>query len=74
MRAQVSGVHDARRHTSDRHAEVSRWRSTVGCLVTLALFLAPLVAEAQPPPKVPRIGVLSAFSSTAVSRHRDAFR
>jgi putative ABC transport system substrate-binding protein len=56
--------------------EVSLWLSTVGCLVTLALglLLAPLTAEAQPPPKVPRIGVLSAFSFTDMSRYRAPFR
>ena len=73
MRAQVSGVHDARRHASDRRVEGLRWRSTVGCLVTLALLLTPLAAEAQPPPKVPRIGVLSAFSFTTVLRSYPGF-
>src|SRR5262249_59997714 len=74
MRAQVRGGHDARRYARDRRGEVLLWRSTVGCLVALALFLAPLAAEAQPPPSVPRIGVLSAFSSTAVSRNYAAFQ
>ena len=48
------------------------WCSAVGCIVTLTLSMlaAPLAVEAQPPPKVPRIGVLS---ETADARHRDAF-
>src|SRR5262245_53200121 len=52
------------------------WYSAVGCLVTLTLSLltVPLAADAQPPPKVPRIGVLSGSSLTAESRSRDAFR
>jgi ABC-type uncharacterized transport system substrate-binding protein len=52
------------------------WCSAVGCIVTLVLglLLAPLAADAQPPPQVPRIGVLSSFSLTANSRNRDAFR
>jgi putative ABC transport system substrate-binding protein len=74
MRARVNGVHDTRRHTRDRRAEVIWWLSTVGCLVTLTLFLAPLAAEAQLSPPVPRIGVLAAFSRTAEARNRDAFR
>src|SRR5712691_7972767 len=76
MSAHVGGVHDARRHAGDRRAEVILWLSTVGCMITLALglLLAPLAADAQPLPKVPRIGVLSSFSLTAESRNRDAFR
>lgn len=37
------------------------WCSAIGCIVTLILSLlaAPLAADAQPPAKVPRIGVLS---------------
>jgi putative ABC transport system substrate-binding protein len=34
----------------------------------------PLTADAQPPGKVPRIGVLSHWSLTTDARHRDAFR
>jgi putative ABC transport system substrate-binding protein len=51
------------------------WYSAVGCLVTLTLSLlaAPLAAEAQPPAKVPRIGVLSNWSLTTEARYRDAF-
>jgi putative ABC transport system substrate-binding protein len=43
-------------------------------IVTLGLLLALLAAEAQPPPKVPRLGVLAAYSSTAASRNHAAFR
>jgi putative ABC transport system substrate-binding protein len=51
------------------------WCSTLGCLVTLILSLlaAPLAAEAQPPPKIPRIGVLSGSSLTTDARNREAF-
>jgi len=47
------------------------WCSTLGCIVTLILSL--LAAEAQPPPKIPRIGVLSGSSLTTDSRNRAAF-
>jgi putative ABC transport system substrate-binding protein len=42
-------------------------------ILVLGLSLASSAAEAQPSPKVPRIGVLSPFSSTAASRNREAF-
>src|SRR5205814_749889 len=76
MSAHVGGVHDARRHAGNQRTEVILWLSTVGRIVTLVLglLLAPLAADAQPPPTVPRIGILSSFSLTADSRNRDAFR
>jgi ABC-type uncharacterized transport system substrate-binding protein len=51
------------------------WCRAVGCMITLILSLlgAPLAAEAQPPAKVPRIGVLSGWSLTTDARHREAF-
>jgi putative ABC transport system substrate-binding protein len=51
------------------------WYSPVGCLVTftLSLLAAPLTADAQPPAKAPRLGVLSGWSLTTDARHRDAF-
>jgi putative tryptophan/tyrosine transport system substrate-binding protein len=58
MHAHIGDVHDARRHARDRRAEVTRWRSTVGCLVTLALLLASLAADAQQTAKVPTLGLL----------------
>ena len=47
------------------------WCSTLGCIVTLILSLlaAPLVAEAQPAAKVPRIGVLANNSLASASLH-----
>src|SRR5262249_49338212 len=74
MSAHIGGVHDARRHPRDRRAEVIRWLSTVGCMIILTLLLVPLAAEVQPPPNVPRIGVLSSSSPTAASRNHAAFR
>ena len=50
------------------------WCSAVGCIVTLVLLLAPIEADAQLSPTVPRLGVLSSFSLMAESRHRAAFR
>src|SRR5262249_38191888 len=50
---------------------MTMWCSTLGCIVTLVLSL--LAAEAQPPPKIPRIGVLSGSSLTTDSRNRAAF-
>ena len=40
----------------------------------LSLLLAPLASNAQPLPKVPRLGVLAAYSSTAAARNHAAFR
>src|SRR5215475_6955378 len=39
---------------------MTMWGSPLGCIVmlTLSMLLAPLAADAQPPKKVPRIGVL----------------
>jgi putative ABC transport system substrate-binding protein len=76
MSAQVGGVHDARGHAGDRRAKVILGLIPVGGIVTLVLglLLAPLAAETQPSPTVPRIGVLSSFSSTAEARNRDALR
>ena len=41
------------------------WGSPLGCIVmlTLSMLLAPLAADAQPPKKVPRIGVLHTNAS-----------
>jgi putative ABC transport system substrate-binding protein len=45
----------------------------MGLMLTLAILVPPLAAEAQPSPQVPRIGALSVFSATAASRNRAAF-
>jgi putative tryptophan/tyrosine transport system substrate-binding protein len=49
--------------------------STLGLFITLALglLLVPLAAEAQPSPQVPRIGVLSGSTLTAIARSHAAF-
>ena len=51
------------------------WCSALRCIITLilSLLMAPLAAEAQPSPQVPRIGVLSDSALTASSRNRAAF-
>jgi ABC-type uncharacterized transport system substrate-binding protein len=43
-------------------------------IVALALLVPPLASEAQPPPKVPRLGVIAEYSSTAAPRNYAAFR
>jgi ABC-type uncharacterized transport system substrate-binding protein len=48
-------------------------RRTIGLIVTLALCLAPLAAEAQPPKKVPRLGYLAPAPRSAAGGI-DAFR
>ena len=48
-------------------------RRTIGLIVTLALCLAPLAADAQPPKQVPRIGYLAPAPRSA-SGGIDAFR
>jgi putative ABC transport system substrate-binding protein len=48
--------------------------STIGLIVTLSIFVAPLNTEAQPPAKVPRIGILSLSSSSDNQHLLDAFR
>jgi putative tryptophan/tyrosine transport system substrate-binding protein len=55
-----------------RPKETSIWYSAVECIVMLTLSL--LAADAQPPPKVLRLGVLAAYSSTAALRNHAAFR
>jgi putative tryptophan/tyrosine transport system substrate-binding protein len=51
------------------------WCSALRGIITLilSLLMAPLAAEAQPSPHVPRIGVLSESALTASSRNRAAF-
>jgi putative tryptophan/tyrosine transport system substrate-binding protein len=51
-------------------------RYLIGLLVTLALaiFVAPLTAEAQPPKHVPRIGLLITTSRAAEAMNIEAFR
>jgi ABC-type uncharacterized transport system substrate-binding protein len=50
--------------------------SAIGLIVILicGVLLAPLVADAQPQAKVPRIGILSPFSPTALSAGEETFR
>jgi putative ABC transport system substrate-binding protein len=43
-------------------------------MLALGILVAPLAAEAQPSPTIPRIGVLSSYSPTAEARNHDAFR
>ena len=64
MSAHIGSVQDHRRHAGDQREETTRWRRTVGGIVTLALGLlfAPLAAEAQPPGKVWRLGYLAGTS------------
>ena len=51
------------------------WCSALRGIITLilSLLVAPLAAEAQPSPHVPRIGVLSWNTLTTGARNRDAF-
>src|SRR5713101_2603893 len=51
------------------------WCSALRCIITLilSLFMAPLAAESQPSPHVPRIGVLSESTLTASAHNRTAF-
>ena len=51
------------------------WCSALRGIITLilSLLMAPLAAEAQPSPKVPRIGMLSGDALRPDSRNRDAF-
>jgi putative ABC transport system substrate-binding protein len=51
------------------------WCSALRGIITLilSLLMAPLAAEAQPSPKIPRIGVLSGNAFRPDSRNRDAF-
>ena len=51
-------------------------KTAVWLIVTLALGIlaAPLAADAQPPEKIPRIGVLAAGSPTTYIARYEAFR
>ncbi|HEV8397044.1 MAG TPA: hypothetical protein VGQ37_22335 [Vicinamibacterales bacterium] len=62
----------ARRATAGDHAAVK----TIGLVVTLALGVlsAPFVADAQSPPKIPRIGILANSSPSFGAPHVEAFR
>ena len=52
------------------------WSSVIGCLVMLILSLlaVPLTADAQPPGKVPRIGLLIPGSSSGFSSRLEMFQ
>jgi putative ABC transport system substrate-binding protein len=52
------------------------WSSVIGCLVMLILSLlaVPLTADAQPPGKVPRIGLLIPGSASGFSSRIEVFR
>jgi putative ABC transport system substrate-binding protein len=52
--------------SKDQSEETTMKRCTIGIIFTLALLLALLTADAQPPAKVPRIGVL--WSGSPLSR------
>jgi putative tryptophan/tyrosine transport system substrate-binding protein len=49
-------------------------RAAFAVVLALTVLAAPLIAEAQPTGKVPRVGVLSAGSSTDLQTYLDAFR
>jgi putative ABC transport system substrate-binding protein len=51
------------------------WVSAIGCIVTLILsiFVVPLVAEAQPTGKIPKVGMLNISSATANARPFEVF-
>ncbi len=43
-------------------------------ILTIATVAAPVGADAQQPPKVPRVGFLSPSSASAAGRNLEAFR
>jgi putative ABC transport system substrate-binding protein len=52
-----------------------RYRTGGSIMILVFIILgALLVADAQPPPKVPRIGFLSATSPSAIAARVEAFR
>jgi ABC-type uncharacterized transport system substrate-binding protein len=50
------------------------WRRALSATLALGLLAAPLAAEAQAVPKIPRIGLLSPSSPTASPERVEAFR
>lgn len=77
MRATSGSVQGKRRPTGSREAVTTVWLSSLWSIIILVcgLLWAPLTAvEAQQPPKVPRIGFLSAASPSSVSARYEAFR
>ena len=52
------------------------WFNAVGCIMALALSLlaAPLAATAQPPARVPQLGLLIPGSASAFASRLEAFR
>jgi putative ABC transport system substrate-binding protein len=55
---------------------MTMWGSTIGCIVMLILSLlaAALTSKAQPAAHIPRLGLLSPVSSSAVASRLEAFR
>jgi len=61
MSAHIGSVHGHRRPAGGQRQEATKWRSPVGCIVTLtlALLLVPLASAAQLPRTIPRIAYLA---------------
>ena len=59
MSVPIARVHGHRKPPGSQRQAATTWRGTVGCLITLALLVVPLAAEAQLPGTTPRIAYLS---------------
>jgi ABC-type uncharacterized transport system substrate-binding protein len=59
MSAPIGRVPSHRRHAGGQRKAATTGRSSVGCLVALALLLVPLASDAQRPRTIPRIAYLA---------------
>lgn len=50
------------------------WRPVLAAVLALSLLVAPLPADAQQPPRVPRIGVLFSTTESGGAPYLEAFR
>jgi hypothetical protein len=59
MSAPIASAYGQRSPAGGQRQGATKRRSTIGCLVTLALLLVPLASEAQLPRTIPRIAYLA---------------
>jgi putative ABC transport system substrate-binding protein len=76
MHTTIGRVYSAQRYAGDRREASRLWWRTVGVIVTFALsmLVGPLAVTAQPPAKIPRIGMLLGGSPDWTAPSLEAFR
>jgi len=76
MHTPIGRVYTAQRYARDQREASLLWWKTVGVIVTFALsmLVGPLAVTAQPPAKIPRIGMLVGGSPDWTAPTLEAFR